>query len=140
MKIHLFNDHSDTWSDAPKSSDAPKNRATYGNFVELQTAIVRAIALAWTNDEYKQYYIHNPADAIKELLPEDCPIREPHFLSIEVESSSFHDFMPEYTGGWAGNNDEVTFWLPPPPMAGATTVDRDQTAAALTAYAQILTL
>lgn len=92
--------------------------SNYDTFLQYRAHIIRAIALAWKDHDFKHALTHDPKKALKEALHYDFPYDMD--LTIVKHSATW---SPEMKQGWVVNTQNtVGLTLPPKPEHGEEAV------------------
>lgn len=88
--------------------------STYDTFLNYRATIIRAIALAWSDEKFKAALFHDPKVALKEAFDYDFP----YDMDLTVLNGSA-TWSPLLTVGWTvTEQNTVELSLPPKPERG----------------------
>lgn len=95
------------------------SNSTYDDFLIFRANVIRAIAKAWSNPEYKERLLHDPKEAIESAFR---PYKYPFTYNLAAQDDTAY-FDLKVNGNWVVKKfDKLTLVLPPKPPArpGAT--------------------
>ncbi|KVE38735.1 BMA_0021/BMA_0022 family TOMM bacteriocin [Burkholderia sp. TSV86] len=103
--------------------DHSANLPTYEQFLEFRAAVIRAIAVAWNDNDYLDQLLADPVKALHDKFDYRFP------LAVDLKAvAETATWTPETTAGWTCiKNNVLELVLPPAPP-------QDQEAVALAAY------
>ncbi|MBT8339091.1 MAG: hypothetical protein HKP58_16110 [Desulfatitalea sp.] len=107
----------------------------YESFLEFEEVYLRAVALAWTDEDFKEKLLSDAESAIEQYFNYRCPwsldiqVREVNEKEIEL-GAGWHPPAEGRQGFWKLPKDTFYYRLPPKP----DTIDPEEEPIALAAY------
>ncbi len=88
---------------------------TYDKFLQFRAVVLCSVAEIWSNPEFKEKFLADPATAMRERFGYVYPFRNSYTLSAQSGASTY---TPLTTLGWTIRTEEkLTLVLPPKPKA-----------------------